>query len=72
MADSTVALCRQTDFSSPIWPNLSLDDWQKKGNPQADGLLHKHTRHLLDDLPIPDDHDDLIARGEMYIDNWIN
>jgi trimethylamine--corrinoid protein Co-methyltransferase len=72
MADSTVALCRQTDFSSPIWPNLSLDDWQKKGNQRADGVLRKHTRDLLDDLPIPDDHDDLLARGETFIEKWIH
>jgi trimethylamine--corrinoid protein Co-methyltransferase len=67
MADLTVALCRETDFSSSIWPNLTLDEWQIKGNPQADKVLRTRTRDLLDDLPVPEDHADLIARGERFI-----
>jgi trimethylamine--corrinoid protein Co-methyltransferase len=71
MADLTVALCRQTNFGSYIWPNTPLDEWQKKGHQQADGALRKHTQDLLDDLPIPADHADIIARGEKYIENMI-
>ena len=67
MADLTVALCRETNFSSSIWPNLTLDEWQIKGNPQADKVLRSYTRELLDDLPVPEDHADMIARGERFI-----
>jgi len=67
MADLTVALCRQANFGSSIWPNTTLDEWQKKGHQQADSVLRKYTQKLLDDLPIPADHADIIARGESFI-----
>jgi trimethylamine--corrinoid protein Co-methyltransferase len=67
MADQTVALCREANFSNSIWPHLTLDEWQRKGNPQADKWLRSHTRDLLGDLPIPEDHTDMIERGESFI-----
>jgi trimethylamine--corrinoid protein Co-methyltransferase len=67
ISDLTVALCREKNFSSSIWPNSTLDEWQTKGHPQADKVLRARTRDLLDDLPVPEDHDDLIARGESFI-----
>jgi trimethylamine--corrinoid protein Co-methyltransferase len=67
ISDLTVALCREINFNSSIWPNLTLEEWQTKGSPQADKLLRSHTRRLLDDLPVPEDHADIIARGESFI-----
>ena len=67
MADLTVAMCRETNFGSSIWPNLTLDQWQAEGNPQADKLLRMHTLDLMDNLPVPEDHADIIARGEAFI-----
>ncbi len=67
ISDLTVALCREIDFTSSIWPNLVLDEWQIKGNPQADKVLRTRTRDLLDNLPIPEDHAEMIARGESFI-----
>ena len=67
ISDLTVALCREIDFTSSIWPNLALDEWQIKGNLQADKVLRTHTRDLLDDLPIPEDHAEMIFRGESFI-----
>jgi trimethylamine--corrinoid protein Co-methyltransferase len=67
ISDLTVALCREINFSSSIWPNLTLDQWQTKGNQQADQVLRTRTRDLLDDLPVPEEHADMIARGESFI-----
>jgi len=67
ISDLTVALCREINFNSSIWPNLTLDEWQTKGNPQADKVLRTRTCDLLDDLPVPEDHSDIIARGERFI-----
>ena len=66
-ADSTVSLCRETNYSSSIWPNSTLDEWQQKGCPPADKTLRAHTRGLLENLPIPEDHADIIARGERFL-----
>ena len=30
-------------------------------------MLRTRTRDLLDDLPVPEDHADMIARGENFI-----
>ncbi len=67
ISDLTVALCREINFSSSIWPNLTLDQWQKKGNQPADKVLRTRTRDLLENLPVPEDHADMIARGENFI-----
>ena len=67
ISDLTVGLCREINFTSSIWPNLSLDEWQTEGSPQADKVLRAHTRDLLEDLPVPEDHADIIARGENFI-----
>ena len=66
-ADQTVKLCRKTNFTAGIWPYLSLDQWQAEGKPKADDLLRQHTRGLLNNLTAPDDHDELIAKGEAFI-----
>ena len=67
ISDLTVALCREINFGSTIWPYLIIDECQTKGHPQADKALRARTRDLLDDLPAPEDHADMIARGESFI-----
>ena len=67
VADQTVRLCRETHFSPGIWPYLTLDDWNAAGKPKADDILRQHTRELLDNLTPPEDHDELIAKGETFI-----
>jgi hypothetical protein len=72
MADQTVELCRQTNFSSEIWPYLSLDDWQAAGMPQADDLLRRYTAELLAGLEPPNDYDKMMAKGEAFISKALN
>jgi trimethylamine--corrinoid protein Co-methyltransferase len=67
MADQTVKLCRQTNCSSDIWPYLSLDDWQAEKMPKADDLLRRYTADLINSLQPPDDHDELMEKGEAFI-----
>ncbi len=67
MADLTVKLCREIDYSSPIWPDLSLEEWQKRDMPTAENLLREYTIDLLNDRTRPADHAALIETGEAYI-----
>lgn len=67
MADQTVKYCREFDFSSSIWPQMTLEKWQAQGSPGADRILRQHTCSLLDGLGAPEDHAELISRGENYI-----
>ena len=67
ISDQTVRYCRQFDFNSSIWPQLTLEKWQAQGRPGADQVLRQHTCRLLEDLRAPEDQAQLIARGEKYI-----
>jgi trimethylamine--corrinoid protein Co-methyltransferase len=67
MAPSTLEHFRTAYFESEIFPNLTVEEWGQQGNPRADERLRSHTQQLLEGLEAPDDHDDLIARGEAFI-----
>ncbi len=67
MAASTLERFRTAYFQSAIFPNLTVDDWQQQGRPRADDRLRSHTSQLLQGLEAPEDHAELIARGEAFI-----
>jgi len=67
-SDLTFEYCRQTDFSSSIWPEMTLEDWQAQGDPAADEILRRYTCRLLGDAQAPVDRSELISRGEAYIE----
>ena len=67
MAKSTLSQYRKAYYPSPIFPRLSLERWQAQGRPQAIDYLREHTRELLGTVRPPQDHDDLLARGEAFI-----
>lgn len=58
---------RDATYHSPLFPNLSLERWQSLGHPKAIDHLREQTRHLIDSAAPPDDHDEMIARGEAYL-----
>jgi trimethylamine--corrinoid protein Co-methyltransferase len=68
ISKQTLRLFRQTYFRSESLPNLSLNEWQKLGCPDAGEALRTRTQQLLSDLTAPDDHAELIARGEEFIE----
>jgi trimethylamine--corrinoid protein Co-methyltransferase len=67
MADMTVKRCREIDYSNPIWPDLSLEEWRARGMPKADELLRGYTLELLNNHPRPADRDALMEKGEAFI-----
>ncbi|MEW5872619.1 MAG: trimethylamine methyltransferase family protein [Chloroflexota bacterium] len=70
LSPSTLANFRQAYYSSPIFPRWSLEKWQAQGSPAAIQVLREYTRQVLQSLPIPEDHSDLIARGEAFIQTF--
>ncbi len=50
-----------------LFPHLSLEKWEEDGHPSATQLVRDRASELLASAPAPDDHDDLIARGEAFI-----
>ncbi len=67
MAAVTLEHYRSAYFESAIFPNLTIEAWNQQGRPRADQKLRIHTQQVLEGLEAPDDHDDLIARGEAFI-----
>lgn len=67
MAPETLKHYRTAYFESAVFPNLTVEDWLRQGRPRADARLRAHTRELLDGLGPPDDHDEVLARGEGFI-----
>jgi trimethylamine:corrinoid methyltransferase-like protein len=63
----TKKLYRSAYYSSPIFPNISLEKWQAEGEPKAIDRLRAYTRELMETSKPPEDHDELIANGEGYI-----
>jgi trimethylamine--corrinoid protein Co-methyltransferase len=69
MAESTFKNCRKIPRENVIWPHFCLKTWQSKGCPKADDFLRQHTIQLMNNLSRPKDHDELIEKGERFIQN---
>lgn len=67
MAHHTLKGYRDGYYTSPFFPRWSMERWQESGRPRAEDMLRRYTADLLTRLPMPDDHDDLLRRGEAFI-----
>ena len=66
-AESTIKICRKLPRDNVIWPNISVEKWQSRGCPRADEYLRKFTMQLMENMDKPEDHDELIEKGERFI-----
>ena len=66
-AESTVRTCRTVPLDEVIWPHLSLEKWQDRGCPRAEDFLRSHTIQIMENMTGPDDHDELVEKGERFI-----
>jgi len=67
MSDLTLKNFRQAYYRSDTFPNLTMEEWQAQGSPRADDLVRSHTRELLNRAKAPEDHAELMARGQEFI-----
>jgi trimethylamine--corrinoid protein Co-methyltransferase len=67
LSNLTGKFFRDSQFSSAIWPFLTLDKWRGIGEPKADKILKDRTCELLNNLIRPKDHDDIISKGEAFL-----
>jgi trimethylamine--corrinoid protein Co-methyltransferase len=66
-AESTVKNCRALPRDNVVWPHISLEKWQSRGCPKADQFLRKYTFEIMEHMSPPEDHDELIEKGERFI-----
>lgn len=67
MSELTGKYYKESQFSSKIWPFLTLDKWQAQGEPTAAEVLNDKTCELLNNLAAPADKDEIIGKGEIFI-----
>ncbi len=68
MSEATLAQYRDVhEQHSHIWPGYSLNQWQDEWSPDALSRLREHTLNVLNNLHIPEDHDELIEKGQRII-----
>ncbi|HCY86990.1 MAG TPA: hypothetical protein DHV36_17800 [Desulfobacteraceae bacterium] len=72
MSKLTARDFRTSQFSSRIWPYTSLDNWRSGGEKTSAQALKEKTCDLLNTLTLPEDHDDLLARGETFLSARFN
>jgi trimethylamine---corrinoid protein Co-methyltransferase len=68
----TIKRFRDAYHASSIFPRLSLEKWQESGQPAAMQFLDERTVELLNHPSFPDDHADLIKKGELLISQKLN
>ena len=72
MSDLTFKLCREAYFTSAIFDRLSLDNWQARGCPRTEDVLKEYTRQLIADSKPPENHPELVEKGEAFITHFLN
>ncbi len=68
-SELTMKKFREPVGESGIWPFISLEEWKKEGRPRAGKVLRERTCDILDKLEPHDDHDQLLAAGEKFIES---
>lgn len=68
-SDSTIKNYRSEIDNDPVWPGMTLEKWMNEGNPGASDMLEEYTVNLLNKLKKPPGHDDIIQKGEKFINS---
>jgi trimethylamine---corrinoid protein Co-methyltransferase len=66
MAPSTLERYKNAYYPS-LFPKIGLEKWVEIGRPRADSLVRERALDLLASAPAPEDHDEILRRGEELI-----
>ena len=66
-APTTLKKYKNGYYVSPIFPRWSMEKWMEAGHPHAEKWLRDYSIEFLKNLPVPEDHDELIGKGEEFI-----
>lgn len=66
-APTTLKKYRNGYYVNPIFPRWSMEKWMEAGQPHVQKVLREYAMEYMKDMPIPEDHDELLAKGEAFI-----
>ena len=66
-APTTLKKYKTGYYVSPIFPRWSMEKWMDAGQPHVQDKLREYTIALLNDLPAPEDHEELMRKGDEFI-----
>lgn len=67
---STLKNYKNGYYVSGVYPRYSMEKWLAVGAPPARQVLREKTRELLAAAPIPEDHGELIGKGEEFLKRY--
>ncbi len=66
-APTTLKKYKTGYYVNPILPRWSMEKWIEAGQPHVQKKLSEYTIEFLKDLPVPEDHAELLRKGEEFI-----
>jgi trimethylamine:corrinoid methyltransferase-like protein len=57
-------------YVSSIFPRWSMEKWLEAGQPHVQTRLKEYGIEFLKDLPAPEDHAELMRKGEEFVAEW--
>ena len=69
-APTTLKKYKTGYYVSRIFPRWSMEKWLEAGQPHAQTRLKEYGVEFLKNLPAPEDHEELIRKGEEFIAEW--
>jgi trimethylamine--corrinoid protein Co-methyltransferase len=70
-APTTLKKYKTGYYVSKIFPRWSMEKWLEAGQPHAQRRLKEYSLEFLKDLPAPEDHEELMRKGEEFIEKWV-
>ncbi|HET7142612.1 MAG TPA: trimethylamine methyltransferase family protein, partial [Anaerolineales bacterium] len=67
---STLRNYKSGYYVSNVYPHYSMEKWQAAGAPAARKVLREKTQDLMASASAPEDHDEIIRKGEAYIKKY--
>jgi len=66
-APTTLKKYKTGYYINPIFPRWNMEKWVEAGQPHAQKWLRDYAIEFLKDLPVPEDYEELIRKGEEFI-----
>jgi len=54
-------------YVNPIFPRWNMEKWMDAGQPHVQTQLREYATELMKDMPVPEDHDELMRKGDEFI-----